>query len=126
MDFLKLNTERIKCLCLNYEQFVSDCDKLMDIRHDGFGVSPKERFNEKTTMILDELSTNKRTLPSRFFIRLENRHSICNCRIDYVFELVSKDFLKEDIRGIEIEKQTLKFCLDSEVDCIMLYIGMNK
>ena len=42
------------------------------------------------------------------------------------FELVGKDFLKEDIRGSEIPEDTLKACLKADIDFIVLYIGMNR
>ncbi|MBY7141794.1 hypothetical protein KFZ56_01525 [Virgibacillus sp. NKC19-3] len=118
--------KHIKCICLNYDQFVSDSNKLTNPRHDGFGINPKERFASRVDKILHEILHGVRTLPDRFYIRLENRYSICNCRIDYVFEVMEKDFLKENIQGSEIPEQTLKYCLDSDNDIVMLYIGMNK
>ncbi|KOY82852.1 hypothetical protein I6G82_12360 [Lysinibacillus macroides] len=132
MDYLNMNVGHlstgkwINCICLHYHQFVTDANKLTDARHKGFGINPIERFNEKVGKILYEIANGERSLPSRFQIRLESKHSICRCRIDYVFEVMEKDFLQGNIRGTEIPEETLKVCLDSDSNLIMLYVGMNR
>lgn len=114
------------CICVNYNQFTLDCDTLTDCRYDGFSINPKERFHDRVKQVLYEFVNDERTLPCRFTMRLEGKHSICNCRIDYVFEVMEKTFLKENIRAKELPEAILNECMNSEVDCIILYTGMNK
>lgn len=59
-------------------------------------------------------------------LRLENRHSICNCRIDYVFEVMTREFFEKDIRFEEVKSEGTAIGLSSEIDTIFLYVGMNK
>lgn len=132
MEYMKIEVGRknagklTSCICLNYEQFILDCDKLIDTRYEGFDVNPKDRFHNKVEKILYEIADGERTLPCRVAIRLEGRHCICNCRIDYTFELMDKAFFKENIRAKELPKEILAEYLKSDVDFIMLYVGMNK
>ena len=118
--------KRMKYICLNYEQFLSDCDVLTADRYKPFSINPKNRFEARIDKITDEIIYKVRNLPCRFCICLDCGDFICICRIDYAFELVGKDFLKEDIRGSEIPEDTLKACLKSDIDFIVLYIGMNR
>ncbi len=118
--------KKINCICLNYEQFISDCDVLTVDRYKPFSINPKNRFDARIDKLIDEIIYKECSLPCRFCIRLESRHSICNSRINYAFELVEKDFLKEDIRGSEIPEEILKVCLKSDIDFIVIYVGMNK
>jgi hypothetical protein len=132
MDIKKISNDNLEIsnppngVCLNYEQFIADCDKLTDSRYNGFRINPKERFNDRIQKVLDEIRLFERTVPSRFCIRLERQHAICNCRIDYTFEVVDKDFLEGNIRSVEIGSKALQACLDSDVDIFIIYTGMNK
>lgn len=118
--------KHLKGVVLRYNQFVLDCDLMIIPRHNGFGINPKERFLGRIEDIIQEIEKKERTLPSRFVLRLENRHSICNCRIDYVFEVMSRDFFEKDIRFEEVKREGTAINLSSEIDTIFLYVGMNK
>lgn len=132
MEYLKIEVgqkgldKHASCICLNYDQFIRDSDRLTDSRYEGFQINPKERFNDRVEQVLFEILNEERVLPCRFLMRLEGRHSICNCRIDYTFEVMEKEFLKENVRAKEIPETILNKCLDNDMDCIILYAGMNK
>lgn len=116
----------VTCVCLNYEQFITDCDMLTLERYRKFNINPKKRLQNKIEKIVDEIFFKVRSLPFHFCLRLEHPHSICNCRIDFTFEVLDKDFLQEDIRGNELTEDELKACLKPEIDYIVLYVGMNR
>ena len=118
--------ENLKYICLHYEQFEKDADTMTEHRHDDFGLNPKERFPNKVRTVLDEVIAHERFLPSRFAIRLENKHSICNCRVDYVFEIMRKDYLKGNLRAKEISEELLEMCMETTGELVLIYIGMNR
>lgn len=118
--------QHIRCLCFGYEQFVMDCDYMTQSRLDGFGFNPKDRYDDKVDTVLREVMNGERHLPSRFMFRTENRYTVCNCRIDYVFELMNKEFLKENAEGRVLTPEEIDFCLREDIDYILSYIGMNR
>lgn len=118
--------QHFRCLCFHYEQFVYDCDYMTQSRIAGFNLNPKDRYDDKVNTVLREVINGERNLPSRFLLRLENRFTICNCRIDYVFELMDKEFLKSNAEGRVLTPEEIKFCLSADIDCILSYIGMNR
>ena len=115
--------QQLEGIVLRYNQFVSDCDLMISPRHNDFGISPKERFLGRIEAIIQEIEGGERTLPSRFVMRLENRHCICNCRIDYVFEVMHRNFFEQDIRFEEANREGMALNLSPEMDIIFLYVG---
>lgn len=117
----------VKCICINYEEFLMDCENFVQKRYPKFRCNPKNQFEKKADTILEKAIHEKNFMPDLFLIRLNRKQSACNSQIDFVFELLDKSFLETDpIRKSEISVETLDLCLSSDVSFIMVYIGMNK
>lgn len=117
----------VKCICINYGEFLSDCEGFVQKRYQKFKCNPKNQFEKKADAILENAIHEKNFMPDLFLIRLNRKQSACNSQIDFVFELLDKSFLETDpIRKSEISDETLDLCLSSDVSFIMVYIGMNK
>lgn len=119
-------SQHISCLCFRYDQFVVDCDYMTQTRLTGFNFNPKDKYDDKVETVLREVLLGERKLPSRLLFRTENRFTVCNCRIDYVFELMDKEFLKGNVDGRALTPEEIEFCLSADIDCILTYIGMNR
>lgn len=76
--------------------------------------------------VTEQLLNGKKKIPSRLCLRLENRHAICNCRIDYVFEIFDMETLRADMRKDEFSEEEWDKCEKSNADYVLIYIGMNK
>ena len=121
------NGKEVRAICVNYEQFITDCKEMTMTRYHRFKCSPQNQFDKKMNVVMTEAFYENTFLPSLFFIRLNKKQSICNCQIDYTFELLDTAFLKTDsIRKKEIDEATLKSCLAPEIDYVMIYVGMNR
>ena len=127
LEIYNIQTRRMmKYVCFHYEQFEADCDKLTVERYKNFTVNPKNRFETRMEKVTEQLLSGERVIPSHLCLRLENRHSICNCRIDYVFEIFDMKSLREDIRKEDFSAEEWIMCEKSNVDYVLIYIGMNK
>lgn len=121
------NPKTVKCICINYGDFLADCEGFVQKRYQRFKCNPKNQFEKKADAILENAIHEKDFMPDLFLIRLNRKQSACNSQIDFVFELLDKSFLETDpIRKSEIPDETLDLCLSSEVSFIMVYIGMNR
>ena len=119
--------KNVKCVCVNYEKFIADCDEMTMLRYRQFKCNPKNQFEQKADIVITDAIFDERFFPSLFFIRLNKRQTICNCQIDYTFELLDRAFLEKDnIRQNELDKDVLEACLSPEVDYVMIYVGMNR
>lgn len=116
----------MKCCCFNYNQFEMDCDKLTEERYKNFNVNPKNRFETRVESVVEQLVANEKPIPSLICLRLESRHAICNCRIDYTFEVFDMETLKNDLRKSEFTDEEWKQCETSNADYVFIYVGMNK
>ena len=117
----------VKCICINYEDFLKDCEGFVQKRYQEFKCNPKNQFDKKADTILENAIHEKNFMPDLLLIRLNRKQAACNSQIDFVFELMDKSFLKTDtIRKCEIPKETLEVCLSDDVSFIMIYIGMNR
>ena len=116
----------VKCICINYGDFLADCEGFVQKRYHDFKCNPKHQFEKKADTILENAIHEKNFMPDLFLIRLNRKQSACNSQIDFVFELLDKSFLETDpIRKSEISEETLNLCLSADVSFIMVYIGMN-
>lgn len=114
------------CVCINYERFTEECDSMTVPRYRHFKSNPKNQFDKKATSVIEGTFFEKYFFPDLFYIRLNKRHSICNCQIDYTFELLNREFLADDnIRKGELSQDTLEVCLSPDIDYVMIYVGMN-
>lgn len=118
--------QMIRYACFHYEQFEADCDKLIIERYKNFTVNPKHRFEVRMDKVTEQLLSGDRGIPSRFCLKLENRHSICNCRIDYVFEIFDRGSLQNDIRKEDFTLEEWNTCERLNTDYVLIYVGMNK
>ena len=117
----------VKCICINYGDFLADCEGFVQKRYHDFKFNPKHQFEKKADTILENAIHEKNFMPDLFLIRLNRKQSACNSQIDFVFELLDKSFLETDpIRKSEISEETLNLCLSADVSFIMVYIGMNR
>lgn len=116
----------MKYVCFQYEQFEADCDKLTLERYIHFTVNPRNRFEARMETVSEQLLNGERSIPSRLCMRLENRHAICNCRIDYVFEIFDMETLREDMRKDEFSHEEWKMLEKAKADYVLIYVGMNK
>lgn len=116
----------MKCVCFNEEQFEADCDTLTIERYKKFNINPKKRLDVRIEKVVEQILTGERTLPSRLCLRLESRYAICNCRIDYVFEIFDMETLNEDMRKAEFSDEEWDKCKKSKPDYVLIYVGMNK
>ena len=119
--------ESIKCICINYGDFLADCEGFVQKRYHNFKCNPKQQFDKKADAILENAIHEKNFMPDLFLIRLNRKQSACNSQIDFVFELLDKSFLETDpIRKSEISEETLNLCFFADFSFIMIYIGMNR
>lgn len=117
----------MKCICINYEKFLSDCEDFVMERYQKFKCNPKNQFDTKAMAVLNKAIKERYFLPELFSIRLNKKQSACNSQIEFAFELMNKSFLELDyIRQRELSKEVLKKCLSHDVEFIMIYIGMNR
>ena len=120
-------SKSVKCICINYGDFLADCEGFVQKRYHDFKCNPKHQFEKKADTILENAIHEKNFMPDLFLIRLNRKQSACNSQIDFVFELLDKSFLETDpIRKSEISEETLNLCLSADVSFIMVYIGMNR
>lgn len=119
--------KKVKCICINYGDFLLDCEGFVQKRYQDFKCNPKNQFEKKADVILENAIREQNFMPDLFLIRLNRKQSACNSQIDFVFELLDKSFLNTDpIRKSEISEEILELCLSSDVSFIMVYIGMNR
>ena len=122
-----VSDKSVKCICINYGDFLADCEGFVQKRYHDFKCNPKHQFEKKADTILENAIHEKNFMPDLFLIRLNRKQSACNSQIDFVFELLDKSFLETDpIRKSEISEETLNLCLSADVSFIMVYIGMNR
>jgi len=114
------------CICLNMEQFSLDCEQFIIDKYKAYSVNPKERFYARIDKLIDDVSRGVTKIPHRFRMRLESRHSNCNEKVHYAFQLLDRTALENQRQGSDISDESLQVCLGSDVDYIVLYIGMNK
>ena len=120
-------SKSVKCICINYGDFLADCEGFVQKRYHDFKCNPKHQFEKKADTIIENAIHEKNFMPDLFLIRLNRKQSACNSQIDFVFELLDKSFLETDpIRKSEISEETLNLCLSADVSFIMDYIGMNR
>ncbi|MBO3404479.1 hypothetical protein [Clostridium perfringens] len=117
----------MKCICINYEKFLSDCEGFVMERYQKFKCNPKNQFDTKAMVVLNKAIKERYFLPELFSIRLNKKQSTCNSQIEFAFELMNKSFLELDyIRQRELSNEVLKKCISQDVEFIMIYIGMNR
>ena len=117
----------VKCICINYGDFLADCEGFVQKRYHDFKCNPKHQFEKKADPLLENAIHEKNFMPDLVLRRLNRKQSACNSQIDFVFELLDKSFLETDpIRKSEISEETLNLCLSADVSFIMVYIGMNR
>ena len=98
----------VKCICINYGDFLADCEGFVQKRYHDFKCNPKHQFEKKADTILENAIHEKNFMPDLFLIRLNRKQSACNSQIDFVFELLDKSFLETDpIRKSEISEENL-------------------
>ena len=88
--------KNIKCICINYGDFLDDCDIFVQKRYHNFKCNPKHQFEKKANTILENAIHEKNFMPDLFLIRLNRKQSACNSQIDFVFELLDQSFLETD------------------------------
>ena len=104
-------SKSVKCICINYGDFLADCEGFVQKRYHDFKCNPKHQFEKKADTILENAIHEKNFMPDLFLIRLNRKQSACNSQIDFVFELLDKSFLETDpIRKSEISEETLNLC----------------
>lgn len=117
----------VKCICINYGEFLSDCENFVQKRYQSFQCNPKNQFDKKADTALEKALQERDFIPDLFLIRLNRKQSACNSQIDFVFEIMDKAFLGADpIRKSELPAELLEICLNSNTAFIMIYIGMNR
>lgn len=117
----------MKCICAGYDSFLSDCHEFVLPRYEQFKCNPKNQFSKKAISVISKVMNEKHFLPDLFYIRLNKKQSVCNCQIDYVFELLDRTFLENDIlRRNELDKDMLEIYLSPVNDYVMIYVGMNR
>lgn len=117
----------VKCVCINYEDFLSDCEGFVQNRYQDFKCNPKNQLEIKVGSVLEKAVAEETFMPDTFLIRLNRKQSACNSQIDFAFELLDKSFLETDvIRKSEIPPEIVEQCLMPEVQFIIIYIGMNR
>ena len=98
----------VKCICINYGDFLADCEGFVQKRYHDFKCNPKHQFEKKADTILENAIHEKNLMTDLFLIRLNRKQSACNSQIDFVFELLDKSFLETDpIRKSEISEETV-------------------
>ena len=101
-------SKSVKCICINYGDFLADCEGFVQKRYHDFKCNPKHQFEKKADTILENAIHEKNFMPDLFLIRLNRKQSACNSQIDFVFELLDKSFLETDpIRKSEISEENL-------------------
>lgn len=128
IEVLNEQTGKImKCICAGYDRFLSDCHEFVQPRYRQFKCNPKNQFSKKVISVISKVMNEKHFLPDLFYVRLSKKQSICNCQIDYVFELLDRAFLENDkLRQNELDADVLEACLLPEIDYVMIYVGMNR
>ena len=80
-------SKSVKCICINYGDFLADCEGFVQKRYHDFKCNPKHQFEKKADTILENAIHEKNFMPDLFLIRLNRKQSACNSQIDFVFEL---------------------------------------
>lgn len=113
-------------ICIHYEQFLEDCKRCVLPEYYGFRCNPKNGLREKAIEKITEALYMENFYPDLFYIRLNRKQCICNCQIDYTFELMDRAFFEADpIRKARLSEETRKACLVPDMEFVISYIGMN-
>ena len=66
-------SKSVKCICINYGDFLADCEGFVQKRYHDFKCNPKHQFEKKADTILENAIHEKNFMPDLFLIRLTQR-----------------------------------------------------
>ena len=126
MQLMNETTEKnTKGICLNIDRFFADLDFTANSDFEKWDEYPIERFHEKMSRILEEVEHKQQELPLLFSIPLDEEMSFLECTYCYNFIVVDKNLFQHTQHEFELDIEALEVCRNEDIDCIVLYLGMN-
>lgn len=126
MQLMNETTEKnTKGICLNIDRFFADLDFTANSDFEKWDEYPFERFHEKMSRILEEVEHKQQELPLLFSIPLDEEMSFLECTYCYNFIMVDKNLFQHTQHEFELDIEALEVCRNEDIDCIVLYLGMN-
>ena len=126
MQLMNETTEKnTKGICLNIDRFFADLDFTANSDFEKWDEYPFARFHEKMSRILEEVEHKQQELPLLFSIPLDEEMSFLECTYCYNFIVVDKNLFQHTQHEFELDIEALEVCRNEDIDCIVLYLGMN-
>lgn len=117
--------EKIICLGLGYQQFLTDLQFTADTDYRGYEEYPEEAFHDTLSNFMEQLGEDKLELPVLFSLELDEGMSMLGLSYRYTFLMTDKEHFKQLCRLYEVDKETEEKCLCDDTDCIVIYTGMS-
>ena len=112
-------------ICLNIDKFYADLDFTANSDFEKWDEYPFERFHERMREILEEMENKQQELPLLFSIPLDEEMSFLNITFCYNFIVMDKALFLHTQHEFEFDSEALEVCRNEDVDCVVLYLGMN-
>ena len=112
-------------ICLNIDKFYADLDFTANSDFEKWDEYPFERFHERMRGILEETENKQLELPLFFSIPLDEEMSFLNVTFCYNFIVMDKALFLNTQHDFEFDSEALEVCRNEEIDCVVLYLGMN-
>ena len=87
----------VKCICINYGDFLADCEGFVQKRYHDFKCNPKHQFEKKADTILENAIHEKNFMPDLFLIRLNRKQSACNSQMILFLNCLISLFWKQTL-----------------------------
>lgn len=114
-----------KGICLNIDKFFTDLDFTANSDFEKWDEYPFERYHEKMSKVLENIEHKQQELPLLFSIPLDKEMSFLEITFYYNFIVMDKVLFQHMQHEYEFDKEALELCENEDMDCIVLYIGMN-
>lgn len=114
-----------QCLCLFRKQFTADCEKYIIDRFVDFSVNPDIRFYSRIDKLVDDIVCEKRTLPHKFRMRMESRHTYEKRPVMFSFRIIDNTCLQCGVFLNGLTEVEQKLCASTEFDFVIIYKGIE-
>ena len=126
MQLINETTEKnTRGICLNIDKFFADLDFTANSDFEKWDEYPFERFHEKMSGILEEVESKHQELPLLFSIPLDEEMSFLDFTYCYNFIVMDKALFQHTQHEFELDDKALELCKNEDIDCVVLYLGMN-